>query len=393
MGKLRIGIVGRRGAAFYAGIRANPEAELTALCDLNEEWLAKESQEHEVPFVTPRYEEMLDKVDAVVVATPMHLHAPQSILALEAGKHVMSEVTACVSIEESWRLLDAVKASGKAYMMAENYCYIRDNVLVREMARKGLFGELYYGEGEYLHDVKPLHHNADGSPTWRAYWQVGFNGNGYPTHSLGPVMQWFTAVDPSERVEWVSCIGTGVHTDPEHPQDDTSILAVKLSSGKLVRVRVDMLSNRPHHMTYYALQGTHGVYEASRLDWQRGNVWIGQNPPPGPVTEEHRKWTAIEEYEDHLPAHWRNPPPEALKAGHGGGDYWVVKDFVDACLRRAEPPVDIYTALEWTATGLCSQISIENQGAAIKIPDFRAPAARPIWLDLPGTLPPRERAG
>ncbi|HEY0866943.1 MAG TPA: Gfo/Idh/MocA family oxidoreductase, partial [Fimbriimonas sp.] len=107
MARLRIGIVGRRGAAFYAGIRAIPEVELAALCDLNEEWLTEEVREHEIPFATPRYEEMLDKVDAVVVATPMQLHASQSILALQAGKHVMSEVTACVSMDECWQLLEA----------------------------------------------------------------------------------------------------------------------------------------------------------------------------------------------------------------------------------------------------------------------------------------------
>ncbi|HEY0865829.1 MAG TPA: hypothetical protein VGE01_00535, partial [Fimbriimonas sp.] len=153
---------------------------------------------------------------------------------------------------------------------------------------------------------------------------------------------------------------------------DTSILAVKLKSGKLIRVRVDMLSNRPHHMTYYALQGTQGVYEASRIDSMRGHVWVGENPPPGPVKEEHRSWQPIEEFEEHLPPRWKKPPEEALKAGHGGGDYWVVKDFVDACLERCEPPIDIVTALEWTSAGLLSQVSIEQNGMAMPMPDFRS---------------------
>ena len=56
--------------------------------------------------------------------------------------------------------------------MAENYCYRKDVVLIRAMALAGLFGECYFAEGEYLHDVKHLHRNPDGSPTWRATWQV-----------------------------------------------------------------------------------------------------------------------------------------------------------------------------------------------------------------------------
>ena len=43
-------------------------------------------------------------------------------------------------------------------MIAENYCYTRANLTIREMAARGLFGELYFGEGEYLHEVKSWQH-------------------------------------------------------------------------------------------------------------------------------------------------------------------------------------------------------------------------------------------
>ncbi|HVG05814.1 MAG TPA: Gfo/Idh/MocA family oxidoreductase, partial [Burkholderiaceae bacterium] len=231
--RIRVGIVGHRGLAFAAGLQALPQVDLCALCDIDEAGMNRTADKHNIAGRYTRFEHLLENVDAVVVSTPMQLHAAQSILALQAGKHVLSEVTAAVSLEECWRLVDAVQSSGKTYMLSENYCYMRDTVLIREMARKGLFGELYFGEGEYLHDVKYLHHNSDGSPTWRYYWQVGTNGSTYPTHSLGPVMQWFQALDPQERVESVVCVGTGRRTDPEHPHDDTSILLCKLRSGKL----------------------------------------------------------------------------------------------------------------------------------------------------------------
>lgn len=374
-GKIRIGIVGQRGGAFVAGLRALPQVELTALCEIDERRLTEQADRYGVEGRYTRFEEMLDAVDAVVVATPMHLHVPQSILALQAGKHVFSEVTAAVTLDECWRLLDAVKASGKTYMLGENYCYIRDNILVREMARKGMFGDLYFGEGEYLHEVRTLHHNADGSPTWRYYWQVGVNGSTYPTHSLGPVMQWFTAADPNERIDTVICLGSGRHTDTEHPHDDTTVLLCKLKSGKLIKVRLDMMSNRPHQMAYYSVQGTRGVYEASRIEGQRGFIWIGESQDG-----DHRKWVPISEFEEHLPEELRNPPEAALKAGHGGGDYFVVRDFVQAIETGVPPPIDVYTGLEWTAAGLCSQLSIANGGVPIKLPDFRDPTQRPMTL-------------
>ncbi len=380
--KVRIGIAGRRGGSFLTGLRALPQVEIVALCDTDEQTLREQADRAGIPHRFTRYTDMLDVVDAVLVATPMQLHVPHAILALEAGKHVLSEVTAAISIEECWRLLDAVKASGKTYMLSENYCYMRENVLVKAMAGKGLFGELYFGEGEYLHDVRNLHHTADGRPTWRYYWQVGVNGCTYPTHSLGPVMQWFTAADPNERIDYITCLGSGRHTDPEHPHDDTCLMLCKLKSGKLIKVRLDMMSNRPHQMAYYSLQGTRGVYEASRIAGQPGHIWIGESRDG-----EHREWRPVSEFEEHLPRVWREATEEARRAGHGGGDYFVVSDFVEAIQNGTPPPIDIYAALEWTATGLCSQISIENRGVPIQIPDFRDPGQRPLLLDAPPAAP------
>ncbi len=381
---IRVGIAGQRGGAFLAGLSALPQVEIAALCDINPETLNRQADEFGVPGRFTRFADMLDSVDAVIVATPMQLHAAQSVLALSAGKHVLSEVTAAISLDECWHIADAVRKSGKIYMLSENYCYTRDSVLVREMARQGLFGDVYFGEGEYLHDVKPLHHYADGSPTWRYFWQVGQNGSTYPTHSLGPVMQWFRAVHPDERIVTVSCLGSGRHTDPEHPHDDTSILLCQTSGGRLIKIRVDMMSNRPHQMNYYALQGTRGVYEASRIAGQVGQVWLGGDLAD---RDDDRKWQPLSDYLHLLPDAWRNPPEAAKSAGHGGGDYWIIHDWITAIETGTPPPIDVFQGLEWTAAGLCSQISIANGGVPIRVPDFRDTGVRPITLDAPPVTP------
>ena len=191
-------------------------------------------------------------------------------------------------------------------------------------------------------------------------------------------MQWLTADGKPDQVASVVCMGSGRHTDPEHPHDDTTIMLCQLRSGRLAKVRLDMMSNRPHQMAWYSLQGTHGVYEASRIAGQRGNVWVGENRP-----DDHREWRPISEFDDMLPESWRRPAEEALRAGHGGGDYFVARDFVHAILTGDSPSIDIYAALDWTAAGLCSQVSIANGGVPIRVPDFRDPAQRPILLDAP----------
>lgn len=376
MQDLRIGIAGKRGLEFIAGFRAVPGARVTAFCEKDPEALKSGAARHGIRHTFSEIEQMLPDVDAVVVATPMQHHAQHSILCLNAGKHVLSEVTAAISLEECWKLLDAVNASNCTYMMAENYCFSRDNVLVEELVRQGFFGDLTYGEGEYLHEVRNLHHNPDGSPTWRHYWQVGARGCTYGTHSLGPVMRWINTMDPADRVEIVVCLGSGVWTDPEHPHDDTCQMLCNLRSGKLVRVRLDMMSNRPHCSAYYGLQGTRGVYEAGRYKGDVGRVWFGEGRDG-----DDRNWTSLREYDSYLPEWYRVQAEAAQRAGHGGGDYFIGGSFAQCVMEGTPPPIDIYQALDWTAAGLCSQVSIDNFGQPIRVPDFRDPAHRPAWFD------------
>ena len=378
---LRVGIAGRRGGNFIHGLRSVNGVEVAAICDAHAPTLAEQLTEHNVAQGYTNFVDMLENVDAVAVGTPMQYHVPHAIAALNAGKHVLSEVTAAVSLTECWQLLDAVQQSGATYMMAENYCYFEDNILVREMARKGVFGELYFGEGEYIHDVRFLHHNADGSPTWRYYWQVGQNGNTYITHELGPLMQWFTAADPNEKIASVTCLGSGRHTDPEHPHDDTSITLVKLNSGKLMKLRLDMMSNTPG-MNFYSLQGVLGTFESGRGGTHGARIWVGENKTVS-WNDPQREWKPVSEFREHIPQDWREPIEKARTAGHGGGDYHVARLFAESILNGATPDVDVYAALEWTAAGLCSQISIEAGGASIPVPNFRDRSQRPVTLDAP----------
>jgi predicted dehydrogenase len=361
---LRIGIVGAagRGRSFFAAFNAHAQARVHAVCDLNAEGAQRVAEENDVDRVYTDYDCMLadGEIDLVVIGTPMPLHAPQAIAALEGSVHVLSEVPAAVSVDECRALVAAAQASSAQYMMAENYCYIRTNVLVREIARARLFGELYFGEGEYIHELKGLNEVT----RWRRKWQTGINGCTYPTHSLGPVLQWF-----GERVVRVCCFGSGHHyRDPrgdEYEQEDSVHMACRLEGGGLVNIRLDMLSNRPHNMAYYSLQGTTGCYEAPR-GGEPHRIWLQSRH------EDPNVWHDLAELqEEFLPAHWLHPPEEALRSGHWGGDYYVVADFLQAILTGAPPPIDIHAAMDMTLPGLISQASIAEGSAWIEVPDSR----------------------
>ena len=185
LNKLNLGIVGAcgRGASFTAACAALPQVAIHAVCDTNIEALASSRLNLGAREQYADYETMLEQsdIDAVIIGTPMHYHVPQAVAALERNKHVLSEVTAGVSLAECRELVATSRQSRGIYMMAENYTYMRPNVMIREMVRRGLFGTPYYGEGEYIHELKELNEITG----WRRKWQTGINGVTYGTHSLG----------------------------------------------------------------------------------------------------------------------------------------------------------------------------------------------------------------
>ena len=359
---LKVGITGGRGLSTLMGFKSMENVEIAALCDLDENLLRAKSSEHGIPHTYRVFDDMLESdVDAVVIATPMQCHVPQAIAALEAGKHVLSEVTAGVTMDELWWLKEAVEKSGRTYMYSENYCYMPYCQQIRRMVRSGLFGEVYYAECEYLHNVTNLMKYPNGKTSWRSYWQLGKRASFYPTHSLGPVMQWFEG----ESIASISCFSAGHHNGLR--QDDTSVTMCQTKSGKLIKLRVDCTSPRPHNMTGYQLQGTRGAFESAREHEGKNLVWFDSL---GEDVFESR-WRDLADFDEYLPERYRNATEAQKHAGHGGGDFFLVEDFVDAIRLNRKPDIDVYQACEWTAVGLLSELSVMNGGRAIDMPDFR----------------------
>jgi len=386
-GQLNVGLVGAAGRAgtFRSALEANG-AHIRAVCDIREDELEACRRRFGAEEAYRDYEQMLDKarLDAVVIGTPMHLHATQAIAALQRNIHVLSEVPAAVSLDECRQLVAACRKSSAIYMMAENYTYMRSNVLVRELARRGLFGETYYAEGEYLHELKQYNEQTP----WRRKWQTGIEGITYPTHSLGPILQWMG----NDRVTRLCCEGGRHHyKDPrgEPYHSESPVMLCKTTRGALIKIRVDMVSDRPHAMTNYQLQGTDGVYESSRGGpGERHKIWL-RKLSASPRWLDLETLLAIDSFAgEYLPEAWRQPPPEALAAGHGGGDYFEVLDFLNAITGKAPCPIGIHEAMDMTLPGLISQQSIQQDGAWLAVPDSRSWTDGPPYQQLHMVLPP-----
>ena len=125
---IRVGVIGvGRGSSFTGDAAKAAGFDLVALCDTWEEKLKKFVEEKQVATYT-NYDKFLEHdMDAVVLANYFHQHAPFAIKALKAGMHVMSETAACHTLAEGVELIRTVEKTGKTYMFAENYPYMRHN--------------------------------------------------------------------------------------------------------------------------------------------------------------------------------------------------------------------------------------------------------------------------
>ena len=154
MKKLKVGVIGVGSISemHIGGYLANPNVELYALCDINEERLKMKGENYGVKrLYTDVYEMVkLEELDAVSVCTWNCAHAECSIAALNAGKHVLCEKPMCMNAQEATGMLEAAEKSGKLLMIGFVRRYGNDMDILQDFVKAGTFGEFYYAKASYL---------------------------------------------------------------------------------------------------------------------------------------------------------------------------------------------------------------------------------------------------
>jgi predicted dehydrogenase len=372
---IRLGIVGcRRGGSYASVAGALTGVEVTAVMDAKEDAAKALAETSGASALFTDYQRFLDEapVDAVVIASPIQFHAEQAITALDRKLHVLSEVPACHSLESARALADAAARSQAAYMFAENCCYFDEVELVKRMARAGSFGDLCYGEAEYLHDCRDLWREAGGELTWRGR---GLEQGGlYITHSLGPLLEIF-----ADQVAHVSCLGYGSTQayDPEVNRSAGHIVLMQTVNDAAFKVRIDTASPRPHGAHFYLVQGTAGAYESARGLGDRAKVWLAREHEESHVYRSAAWHDLFAEYAQQFIPERLAVGEEARAGGHGTSEYWLLQDFLRSIREGTKPPIDAYRGLDYTVPGIVARQSAEQGGVLLAVPDFRPKGATP----------------
>ncbi|KMY50167.1 Gfo/Idh/MocA family protein [Peribacillus loiseleuriae] len=147
MGKLKVGVIGCGSIAQHRHLpeyAMNQNVQIIAVCDVVEE-RAQEVAEKYGAKVYTNYEELLQsgEVDAVSVCTPNYLHAPISIIALNAGVHVLCEKPIATSKEEAQAMIESAEKNGKKLMIAHNQRFVPSHQKARQLIENGELGKIY----------------------------------------------------------------------------------------------------------------------------------------------------------------------------------------------------------------------------------------------------------
>lgn len=348
MPKWKVGVVGlQRGKVFVDVFKSHPKTEITAICDVNEALL--EATGRELPLgdesLFTSFDDFLAKapMDIVVIATPIEFHTEQTIKSLEAGKDVLCEQTMAYTVSECEEVVEAVKRTGRVYMMAENYIYFHYLRKWKEITAKGKIGEIVYAENEYLNPIVPLLvDEKTGKFSWRAVRAPIW----YCAHSIGPLLHIM-----DDRIVKAMGILSDFLSYPQYRDYigfvDAEVAVFQTLKGATIKVLVSNVSPRGH-LIYYSLYGTKGYLEGPRRGDQ-GIIYITQemdSPQP-------------------MPCPLIDPEPP-----HQTPELYLVEDFLKAVETRGKPPIDVIRAADFTIPGLVAHESALSGGKWLDVPLF-----------------------
>ena len=166
---LKVGIIGCGSIAHHRHLPEyanNQEVEIVAVCDVVKERAEAANVKYGGKIFTD-YNELLafEEVEAVSVCTPNYLHAPISVAALEAGKHVLCEKPMATSLAEAEKMIEAAEKSGKTLMIGHNQRFVPSHQKAREIIESGEAWKIYSFRTAFGHPG-PEGWSVDGKNSW-----------------------------------------------------------------------------------------------------------------------------------------------------------------------------------------------------------------------------------
>ncbi len=364
--KFNVAIVGLGfGAEFIPIYQKHPAANMYAICQRTAAHLNKIGDAFGIEKRYGKYEEVLadPDVDFVHINSPIPDHAPMSMAALKAGKHVMCTVPMATTVEECEEIVGLVKQTGLKYMMAETVVYSREFLFLKQMYEQGELGKIQYLAASHPQDM-------DG---WPDYWQRMIPMH-YATHVVSPCLGLL-----DKKAEYVSCFGSGTVRD-DIQQKSGSGFAVESCHIKLMDSDVAahiwrfLYDTARQYRESFDVYGTKKSFEWALVEGESHVLHTAKKPEP-----EIASRVEVPDFADLLPEPIR-PFTRSIQdsehlsfiqgAGHGGSHPHLVNEFLTALGEDRDPWPNAVTSANWTCVGICAHQSALQGGEIVRLPEF-----------------------
>lgn len=381
---VKVGVIGlgARGAGMIETAMAVDGVEVIGVCDSYEDRAVSaadtvEKKQGKRPFITTDYKEILtlEGIEAILLFTSWESHINIATEAMRYGLPVGCEVGGAYSIDDCWELVRAHEETGTNCMLLENCCYGREEMMILNMVRKGIFGEVIYGQGGYQHDLREEITHGKENRHYRLVNYQNRNCENYPTHELGPIAKIMKINRGNRMISLTSTStkaagltqyiadgkGPAELADFPFAQGDVVTTVIKCAHGQNIVLTLDTTLPRAYSRGF-RIQGTKAAY----LEDNNSLFIDGQHNEFDFKWKE--KWDNAKEFQkefDH-PV-WDGYDP---KGGHGGMDYLVLDAFFESVKKDIAPPIDVYDMAAWMAVTALSEESIACGSVPVAMPDF-----------------------
>lgn len=313
------------GMAHAEAVSTSDNAYLVCGCDIDELRLSKFAAKYPQAYITSSFDDVLadESVDVVSVCLPTYMHAEFTCKALRAGKHVLCEKPADITVERAMTILDAERESGNmaGFVFQNRYNYLMYPIL--EAIREGRLGSIYLGTFAVKWHRKQSYYDANGG--WRGTWDKDGGGSlmNQSIHTVDLMLQLM-----GSEVEDVRSVGGVIDHNIESEDMTASLITFKNGATATfvsTTCAYDGLS------TEIGVYGTKGSIEADADKLRR---WRLSDDADG-IEEE----SLLDIYGMGNISAARNHPN--VRCGHG----YMIDDMAGAVLEGRRPAIGVEDAI------------------------------------------------